>query len=656
MALPAPHEPDLNYLRLLAKQYPTIQAAATEIINLNANLNLPKGTEHFLSDLHGEYEPFLHVLKNGSGSIKRRIDELFANQLAEIDRQNLATLIYYPEQKLSLMLSQVDDTAEWYRIILFRLIKLCRAVSSKYTRVALREALPDDFAYIIEELLQEQENVLNKQAYYQSLINTVIETGQARAFIVAMAELIQRLAIAHLHIIGDVYDRGPGAHIIMDTLLNYHSVDIQWGNHDIVWMGAAAGSEACIANVIRICLRYANLDTLQDGYAISMLPLASFAVEVYGDSSDQRFCPKVSGPEEYTENELRLLSQMHKAITVIQLKLEAAIIQRNPDYRMADRLLLHLVDYEKGTICLHGQEYPLLDAHFPTIDPERPYSLTDGEQALVDRLKLMFMNSERLQRHVRFLFNNGSMYLIYNGNLLYHGCIPMTRKGAFVEYRVGGQQLTARSFMDQVERLARQGYFADDAALRQEGQDAIWYLWSGPQSPLFGKDKMATFERYFIADRSTHQEEKNAYYDFRDEEETAVRILEAFGMDATTAHIINGHVPVKVKRGESPIKAGGKLFVIDGGLSKAYQEQTGIAGYTLIFNSYGLLLASHEPFASMQKAIEEAIDIHSHTEILETNTRRIFVRDTDAGCQMQRHIDELQALLRAYRAGLIKEN
>ncbi|MEZ4641287.1 MAG: fructose-1,6-bisphosphatase [Chloroflexota bacterium] len=656
MALPAPHEPDLNYLRLLAKQYPTIQAAATEIINLNANLNLPKGTEHFLSDLHGEYEPFLHVLKNGSGSIKRRIDELFANQLAEIDRQNLATLIYYPEQKLSLMLSQVDDTAEWYRIILFRLIKLCRAVSSKYTRVALREALPDDFAYIIEELLQEQESVLNKQAYYQSLINTVIETGQARAFIVAMAELIQRLAIAHLHIIGDVYDRGPGAHIIMDTLLNYHSVDIQWGNHDIVWMGAAAGSEACIANVIRICLRYANLDTLQDGYAISMLPLASFAVEVYGDSSDQRFCPKVSGPEEYTENELRLLSQMHKAITVIQLKLEAAIIQRNPDYRMADRLLLHLVDYEKGTICLHGQEYPLLDAHFPTIDPERPYSLTDGEQALVDRLKLMFMNSERLQRHVRFLFNNGSMYLIYNGNLLYHGCIPMTRKGAFVEYRVGGQQLTARSFMDQVERLARQGYFADDAALRQEGQDAIWYLWSGPQSPLFGKDKMATFERYFIADRSTHQEEKNAYYDFRDEEETAVRILEAFGMDATTAHIINGHVPVKVKRGESPIKAGGKLFVIDGGLSKAYQEQTGIAGYTLIFNSYGLLLASHEPFASMQKAIEEAIDIHSHTEILETNTRRIFVRDTDAGCQMQRHIDELQALLRAYRAGLIKEN
>ncbi|MCB8968454.1 MAG: fructose-1,6-bisphosphatase [Ardenticatenaceae bacterium] len=656
MALPAPHEPDLNYLRLLAKQYPTIQAAATEIINLNANLNLPKGTEHFLSDLHGEYEPFLHVLKNGSGSIKRRIDELFANQLAEIDRQNLATLIYYPEQKLSLMLSQVDDTAEWYRIILFRLIKLCRAVSSKYTRAALREALPDDFAYIIEELLQEQESVLNKQAYYQSLINTVIETGQARAFIVAMAELIQRLAIAHLHIIGDVYDRGPGAHIIMDTLLNYHSVDIQWGNHDIVWMGAAAGSEACIANVIRICLRYANLDTLQDGYAISMLPLASFAVEVYGDSSDQRFCPKVSGPEEYTENELRLLSQMHKAITVIQLKLEAAIIQRNPDYRMADRLLLHLVDYEKGTICLHGQEYPLLDAHFPTIDPERPYSLTDGEQALVDRLKLMFMNSERLQRHVRFLFNNGSMYLIYNGNLLYHGCIPMTRKGAFVEYRVGGQQLTARSFMDQVERLARQGYFADDAALRQEGQDAIWYLWSGPQSPLFGKDKMATFERYFIADRSTHQEEKNAYYDFRDEEETAVRILEAFGMDATTAHIINGHVPVKVKRGESPIKAGGKLFVIDGGLSKAYQEQTGIAGYTLIFNSYGLLLASHEPFASMQKAIEEAIDIHSHTEILETNTRRIFVRDTDAGCQMQRHIDELQALLRAYRAGLIKEN
>lgn len=656
MNQPITHEPDLNYLRLLARQYPTIQAASTEIINLTANLHIPKRTEHFLSDLHGEYEPFLHVLKNGSGSIKRRIDELFANQLAETERQNLATLIYYPEQKLSLLLPQADDTAEWYRLTLFRLIKLCRAVSSKYTRSALRRALPDDFAYVIEELLHEQESIQNKQAYYQSIIDTIIEIGRARHFVVAMAELIQRLAIAHLHIIGDVYDRGPGAHIIMDTLLKYHSVDVQWGNHDIVWMGAAAGSEACMANVIRIGLRYANLHTLQDGYAISLLPLASFAVETYGDFFDKQFVPKVSGDEEYTENELRLMTQMHKAIAVIQLKLEAAIIQRRPDYRMADRLLLHLIDYEQGTISLQGETYPLLDTHFPTIDPQRPYDLTDGERALVERLTQMFMNSERLQRHVRFLFNMGSIYLIYNGNLLYHGCIPMNADGSFVEYEVGGERLAARPFMDYMERLARQGYFSEDAALRQEGQDAMWYLWSGAQSPLFGKDKMATFERYFIADKRTHQEQKDPYYRFRDREETAVRILQAFDMDVQTAHIINGHVPVRVKRGENPLKAGGKLLVIDGGLSKAYQAQTGIAGYTLIFNSYGLLLAAHEPFVSTQTAIADAVDIHSQTQILETNARRLLVRDTDAGRAMQLRIEQLKALLRAYRAGLIKEN
>lgn len=656
MIPPVTSEPDLKYLQLLAKQYPTIQAASTEVINLSANLSLPKGTEHFLSDLHGEYEAFLHVLKNGSGSIKRRIDEMFANQLTEVERKNLATLIYYPEQKLSRTLPQVPDRAEWYRLTLFRLIKLCRSISSKYTRAAVRDALPDDFAYIIEELLHEQEGVQNRQAYYQSIIDTIIEIGRARAFIVALAELIQRLAIARLHIIGDVYDRGPGAHIIMDTLLGYHAVDIQWGNHDIVWMGAAAGSEACIANVIRICLRYANLDTLQDGYAISMLPLASFAGETYGDAFDLEFCPKVSGHEEYTENELRLMAQMHKAITIIQLKLEGQVIQRRPDYQMEDRLLLHLVDYEKGTICLGDQEYALLETHFPTIDPQRPYSLTDAEHALVERLKLMFINSERLQRHVRFLFTNGSMYQVYNGNLLYHGCIPMNADGTFVEYQVGDQRLTARAFMDYMARQARQGYLSEDPQIKQDGLDAMWYLWSGSQSPLFGKDKMATFERYFLADKSLHQETKNAYYKYRDEEETAVRILNAFGVDAETGHIINGHVPVRVKKGESPLKAGGKLLVIDGGLSRAYQAQTGIAGYTLIFNSYGLLLASHEPFESTQKAIEEAVDIHSHTEILETNTRRIRVRDTDAGRVMQQRIDELIALLDAYRTGLIKEN
>ncbi len=647
---------ELSYLRLLAKQYPTIQSASTEIINLSANLNLPKGTEHFLSDIHGEYEAFLHVLRNGSGSIKRKIDEIFANQLSEEERLNLATMIYYPEQKLSLILPEITQLDEWYRLNLFRLIKLCRMLSSKYSRTAVREALPNDFAYVIEELLHEQEGILNRQAYYQGIIDTIIEIGRARPFIIAMCQLIQRLAIAHLHIIGDVYDRGPGAHVIMDTLLDYHSVDIQWGNHDIVWMGAAAGSEACMANVIRIGLRYANLETLQDGYAISLLPLASFAVEVYGEDPCKRFVPKASGPEEYTENELRLMAQMHKAITVIQLKLEGQLIQRRPDYEMADRLLLDQIDFAQGTAEINGQTYPMLDTKFPTIDPERPYDLTPGEKNLVKRLMLAFHNSEKLQKHVRFLFNNGSIYLVYNNNLLYHGCIPINDRGEFLKYKTGGRSLSAQSYMDYMDRLARQGYFATDPAMKQEGQDAMWYLWSGSRSPLFGKDKMATFERYFIADKATHKEQMNAYYHLRDEEKTAVKILNAFGLKSEHSHIINGHVPVKVSKGESPIKANGKLLVIDGGFSKAYQAQTGIAGYTLIYNSYGLLLASHEPFESTQQAIECAKDIHSHTQILEMNFNRMHVADTDMGRIMQERITELKTLLQAFRSGLIKES
>ncbi len=647
---------ELSYLRLLAKQYPTIQSASTEIINLTANLHLPKGTEHFLSDIHGEYEAFLHVLRNGSGSIKRKIDEIFANQLSDKERQNLATLIYYPEQKLSLLLPELAEPDEWYRLTLFRLIKLARVVASKYSRAAVREALPQKFAYVIEEMLHEQEGILNRQAYYQGIIDTIIEIGRARPFIIAMSQLIQRLAIAHLHIIGDVYDRGPGAHVIMDTLLDYHSLDIQWGNHDIVWMGAAAGSEACMANVIRIGLRYANLETLQNGYAISLLPLASFAVEAYKDDPCARFVPKASGPEEYTENELRLMAQMHKAITVIQLKLEGQIIQRRPDYEMDDRLLLHQIDFAEGTVGVGGHYYPLLDTHFPTVDPERPYTLTPAEENLVQRLKMNFLNSEKLQKHTRFLFNNGSMYLVYNNNLLYHGCIPLDDQGKFMQYRAGERVLEAQSFMDYVDRQARQGYFATDLAVKQEGQDTMWYLWSGSRSPLFGKDKMATFERYFIADKATHKETMNTYYALRDREETAVKILQTFGLDPQVSHIINGHVPVKVSKGESPIKANGRLLVIDGGFSKAYQKETGIAGYTLIYNSYGMLLASHEPFESTQQAIEQARDIHSRTEILEMNFNRMHVADTDEGRMMQERIHELKTLLQAFRAGLIKES
>ena len=648
---------ELRYLKLLSKQYPSIRAASTEIINLTAILHLPKGTEHFVSDIHGEYEAFLHVLRNGSGSIKRKIEEHFANTLVAQEKRDLAALIYYPRRKLPLILKELQgQEAEWYRVTLFRLIKMCRIVSSKYTRAAVREALPDDFAYIIEELLHEQESISNRQAYYETIIEAIIETGRARAFIIAMSELIQRMAIAHLHVIGDVYDRGPGAHIIMDRLMDYHSLDFQWGNHDIVWMGAAAGSAACMANVIRVSLRYANMETLEDGYGISVLPLATFALDAYGEDACDRFMPRTTGNEEFTENELRLMARMQKAMAIIQFKLEGQLIRRRPEYEMDDRLLLEKVDFEAGTIFLNGKAYPLKDSNFPTIDPQNPFQLTTREKAVVEKLQLAFANSEKLQQHVRLLYAKGGMYLVYNGNLLYHGCIIMNEDGSFKPITVDGEAYRAREFMDKAERMVRQGYFATDREQKQAGLDMMWYLWSGSDSPLFGKDKMATFERYFIDDAETHAEAMDPYYDLRDREETARNILAEFGLDPDRGHIVNGHVPVKVKKGESPVKAGGKLLVIDGGFSEAYQKKTGIAGYTLIFNSYGFLLASHLSFESTQKAIEEGEDIHSQTERLERKAARIRVKDTDRGKRMLQQIDELQLLLDAYREGLIKES
>lgn len=646
----------LHYLRLLAKEYPSIQAASTEIINLSAILNLPKGTEHFISDIHGEYEAFLHVIKNSSGSIKRKIEELFADSLSDHEQQSLATLIYYPRRKLPLLLRTVSDEHAWYRTTLTQLVMVCRVVSSKYTRSKVRKALPQDFAYIIEELLHEQESVDNKHEYYQSIIDTIISTNSSHAFIIAIAEVIQHLAIDRLHVIGDIYDRGPGADIILDMLMEYHAVDIQWGNHDMVWMGAAAGSEACIANVVRVSLRYLTMETLETGYAISLLPLASFAADVYGDDPCIQFRPKLVEAGKYDDHELHLMGQMHKAITIIQLKLEAQIILRRPQYDMADRLLLDKIDHELGTVRLNGTEYRLRDTNFPTLDPTDPYALTEREQQVVEKLKLSFANSQRLQKHVRFLYAKGSIYLVYNGNLLYHGCIAMNEDGSFRAFKVDGQEFYAKAFMDRVEQLARQAYFAtDDPERKHYGMDATWYLWSGAQSPLFGKDKMATFERYFIDDPATHTEKKDPYYEYRDQEETSIRILKEFGVDPASGHIINGHVPVKVRKGERPIKAGGKLLVIDGGFAKAYQKETGIAGYTLISNSYGLLLAAHHPFEATQKAIEEERDMHSTTEILETNKGRIRVRNTDLGRDIQYQIGELQQLLEAYRAGVIKE-
>lgn len=644
-----------HYLELLSKQYPSIQSASTEIINLSAILELPKGTEHFVSDIHGEYEPFMHVLRNGSGSIKRKIEDIFQDTLLEQEKKNLATLIYYPNKKMPLLLQEQSNPDEWYRITLFRLIKICRVTSSKYTRNKVRKALPEEFAYIIEELLHEQESISNRQDYYNSIIDTIINTERADAFIVALARLIQRLSIARLHVIGDVFDRGPGAHIIMDKLLDYHSIDFQWGNHDIVWMGAAAGSDACITNVIRVSLRYANMETLENGYAISTLPLVSLAVNIYGNDPCEQFKPK-SNSDEFTENELLLMSRMHKAITIIQLKLEGQIIRRRKHYSMEDRLLLDKIDYNNGTIQIGDKQYPLLDTNFPTIDPDNPYELSGQEKDLMEKLRLSFTNSERLQAHIRFLYSKGSMYQAFNGNLLYHGCIPMTPDGKLKHFKFEGVDHSPKDFMDRLERLARQGYFSTgDPEKRQYGQDTMWYLWSGAQSPLFGKSRMATFERYFIEDEETHKEEMNPYYDYRSSKEVIEQILAEFGLDPEKGHVINGHVPVKVKKGESPIKAGGKLLVIDGGFAKAYQEKTGIAGYTLIFNSYGLLLASHQSFESTQKAIEEEQDIHSETQILEHNTQRIRVCDTDAGLKIQRKIDDLKDLLKAFRSGLIKE-
>ena len=657
-------EQDIHYLQLLAEKYPSLQAASNEIVVLSAQLQLPKETEHFLSDVHGEYEAFSHVIRNGAGSIRRKISELFADSLTQGEQQSLATLIYYPEEKSTLLLQAAPDPAEWSRLTLMRLIRLCRVLTSKYRRESVRELLPAAVAPIIEELLDEQETIENKSSYYQGLLDAIVSTGSARPFIIDMAELIQRLAIARLHVIGDIYDRGPGAHKILDTLMEHRQVDIQWGNHDILWMGAAAGSDACIANVVRTCLRYGNMETLENGYGVSLLPLASFAIETYGEDPCEAFIPKVAKDSSFTRQEIRLMAQMQKAIAMIQFKLESQLIKRRPHYRMENRLLLEQIDYAAGTLSLDGKTYPMLDRHFPTIDPSRPDELTAAEQGVVAKLRLSFTNSKKLQEHVRFLYSKGSIYLIHDGNLLYHGCIALNEDGSFRSFNVDGQAFSGKAFLDRVDRLARQGYYAShNPEQKQYGMDAMWFLWCAPQSPLFGKEKMATFERYFLADTDTHyadsdphRERRNAYYVLRDREETACKILAEFGLDCKTGHIINGHVPVKVARGERPVKANGKLIVIDGGFSRAYQKVTGIAGYTLISNSQGWLLAAHHPFESAAKAVAEERDMDSVTEIIESHPVRLRVRHTDQGKQIQQRIDQLKRLLEAYRAGLLKEH
>lgn len=646
-------ELEARYLERLSQLYPTIAKASTEIINLQAILNLPKGTEHFLTDIHGEHEAFSHVLKNGSGSVRRKIDDVFGNTMSSRDKQSLATLIYYPKEKMDRIKQEEDNMEDWYKITLYRLIEVCKRTASKYTRSKVRKALPPDFAYVIEELITEKSEITDKESYYNSIVTTIIRIGRAEKFIVALSELIQRLTVDHLHIVGDIYDRGPGPHIIMEKLIKYHSVDIQWGNHDVLWMGAAAGQRGCIANVIRICARYGNLDILEDGYGINLLPLATFAMNTYGD--DPCTCFRLKGEPEYSEGEMLLDVKMHKAISIIQFKVEGQIIRKNPGFKLNSRNLLHHINFETGMIEIDGKEYQMLDMNFPTIDPKKPYTLTREEEDIMERLQKAFIHCEKLQRHMRFLLNKGGLYKVYNNNLLYHGCVPLTENGELKSVRVYGHSYKGKGLYEAMESYVRKGFYALDPREKERGRDLMWYIWLGEGSPLFGKDKMATFERYFLAEKETHKEKKNPYYSMLENEEVVDKILAEFGLPAEGTHIINGHVPVKSKNGENPIKCDGKVLVIDGGFSKAYQKETGIAGYTLIYNSYGLILAAHEPFESTEAAIEKESDIHSDSIIVKRVVQRKLVGDTDIGRELKEQIADLEMLLEAYRSGRITE-
>lgn len=646
---------DRRYLERLSIQFPTEGAAATEIINLSSILNLPKGTEHFITDIHGEYQPFLHILKNGSGSIRKKIDEEFKNFLSEKEKKSLATLIYYPEQKLAEIHQTQKDIDEWYRLTIYRLVRVNRRIASKYTRSRVRKMLPEDYAYVIEELLNEKEEVKNKEAYYNGIISAIVSTQRASHFIVAFCNLIRRLAVQRIHVLGDIFDRGPGAHIILDTLLGYDNVDFTWGNHDVCWMGAASGSRVCIASVVRISVKYGNFHTIENGYGINLLPLARFAMDTYAD--DPCFCFPISGSQEYEPYDFEMDKKIHKAITVILFKLEGQLIARHPEYGMSSRRLFDKIDFLSHTVTIDGKRFPLEDCNFPTVDPKNPYELSDEEKFVMDKLVYSFINSEKLQRHAEFLFSCGSMYRVYNGNLLYHGCVPMEEDGSFKKVRVGEGVYGGKALFDVLEEWVRKGYYSSDVAERELGQDIMWFLWANENSPLYGKERMATFERYFVKDEACRNEEKCAYYSLLDNEETISAIMKEFGLDAANpdAHIINGHMPVHPKNGETPVHCNGKLLMIDGGMSRPYQRETGIAGYTLVGNSYGLRLVAYEPFISTEDAIKNESDIHSVTEVVQLADRRLCVGDTDEGRRMKENIEEIKQLLEAYRTGEIKE-
>ena len=642
---------DMRYLRSLAKSFPNIATASTEIINLSAILNLPKGTEHYVSDLHGENEQFLHVLKNGSGAIKRKIEDEYGNTLSYRDKRALATLIYYPTQKLELMQSQEEKIEDWYKITMYRLIHIVRQVSTKYTRSKVRKALPPDFAYVFEELIY-KERTSQKQEYYDDIIRTIIRIDRAPACIIALCELIQRLVIDHLHVLGDIYDRGPGPHIIMDQLINYHSVDIQWGNHDVTWMGAASGHLACIATILRIAARYGELDVIEDGYGINLIPLLRFVNDTYKNTPGKYF--NIHYDEStYDTQYVDVDKKMQKALAIIQFKLEGQIIKAHPEFHMENRLLLDKIDYENQTVLLDGVVYPINDIDFPTVDPNDPYALSEEEASVMKRIQTAFLNSEKLQHHIKFLYEKGSLYLVHNNNLLFHGCVPLDEDGNFLKATLNGKQYCGKALYDKLDSYARKAYYMRPCAKKSYCQDVLWFIWCNPVSPLFGKNKMATFERYFIDDETTWKEEKNPYYHFYDSEEIVDKIMREFGIDPTTGHIINGHVPVKTK--ENPVKCNGKLFVIDGGFSKAYQKTTGIAGYTLVCNSYGIQLASHKPFSSAEEAVRNETDVHTEIVDVEFFTNRKLVRNTDVGKELTESIEDLEELLHAYQLGLIRQ-
>lgn len=648
---------DLRYLQLLARDFPTVSQVTTEIINLEAILHLPKPTEHFLADLHGENEAFQHVIRNASGNIKRKVNELFGNTLRDKEKKNLCTLIYYPEQKLELVKQTESNMPDYYQTTLNQLITVCRNVSSKYTRSKVRKSLPKEFAYIIEELLHESTEDHNKQAYFNVIIQTIIGTRRADHFIIALCYLIQCLSIDRLHILGDIYDRGPGAHLIMDTLCNYHDVDMQWGNHDILWMGAAAGNLACIASVLRLSLRYANTQTLEEGYGINMVPLATFAMETYADDPCTVFIPKIEdSAKKLNEKTKRLIAQMHKAIAIIQFKLEGQLYAAHPEWEMKDRALLGHIEKKKGTVTIDESTYELLDKEFPTLSPEDPYKLSNEERELMERLRHSFLINDHLQRHINYMLRHGSMYTVFNSNLLFHASVPLNEDGSLRDVLVNDIKVHGQELLGRIEQQVRTAFDSiDDTEEQNKARDFFWYLWCGPDSPLFDKSKMATFERYFIADKNTHKEEKGWYYTLRNNAEICDSIMDEFNVHGPHRHIINGHVPVRVGNGETPIKADGRLMVIDGGFARAYHNTTGIAGYTLIYHSRGFQLVQHEPFSSTEEAIINGTDIRSTTQIVELTGHRAMVSDTDIGKKISTQITDLEKLLVAYRKGLIKE-